>query len=88
MKKIAITVKDPAGMHARPASILSKEAGKFASDITIEYGEKQSNMKSIMGILSMGIQADSDIVISIEGDDESDAHVALETVLKDTKIAG
>ncbi len=41
-----------------------------------------------MGILSMGIQADSDIVISIEGDDESDAHVALETVLKDTKIAG
>ncbi len=54
MKKIAITVKDPAGMHARPASILSKEAGKFASDITIEYGEKQSNMKIHNGYLIYG----------------------------------
>lgn len=87
MKKIEVKVTDPAGMHARPASILAKKAGEFASDISIQFGDKKSNMKSIMGILSMGILAESDIVISIEGVDEDTAHAAIEETLKETKIA-
>lgn len=87
MKKLEIKVTDPSGMHARPASILSKEASKFSSKISIHFDEKKSNMKSILGILSMGIQAESNIVITIEGEDESAAHVAIKDVLRETKIA-
>lgn len=88
MKKMEVKVTDPAGMHARPASILAKKAGEFASEISIQFGEKKSNMKSIMGILSMGILAESDIVIAIDGDDEEAAFTAIEEIIRETNIAG
>lgn len=88
MKRIEVKVTDPAGMHARPASILSKKAGEFSSDIHIQCCQKKSNLKSIMGVLAMGISADSDIVITIDGEDEEDAHQAIEDIIKETKIAG
>lgn len=88
MKKIEFKIIDPAGMHARPASILSKKAGEFSSDINIQFCQKQSNMKSIMGVLAMGIPADSDIIITIDGEDEEDAFMAIKNTIKETKIAG
>ena len=43
------------GIHARPATLLVQTASKFASDITLEYKGKAVNLKSIMGVMSLGV---------------------------------
>ena len=50
MKKEFIIV-DPVGLHARPATLLVNEASKFASETKIIVGEKEANLKSIMGVM-------------------------------------
>ena len=41
MEKFTYVITDPAGIHARPAGLLVKEAGKFASKLTISKGALQ-----------------------------------------------
>jgi len=81
------TIIDEVGLHARPATILVDTAGKFASDITLEYNGRSVNLKSIMGVMSLGVPFGSEIMISAEGDDASDALTALETTLVEQKLA-
>ena len=54
------------GIHARPATLLVQTASKFASDITLEYKGKSVNLKSIMGVMSLGVGqgADADDAIA------------------------
>ena len=72
MKKEFIIV-DPVGLHARPATLLVNEASKFASEAKILVGDKEANLKSIMGVLSLGVTRGSLITIRIEGVDEVEA---------------
>ncbi|MGO4889539.1 phosphocarrier protein HPr [Anaerobacillus sp. MEB173] len=67
------TVISDAGVHARPATLLVQVAGKFQSNISLEHNGKSVNMKSIMGIMSLGIQKGANITIQAEGDDEKNA---------------
>ncbi|MBU6001417.1 phosphocarrier protein HPr, partial [Lactococcus lactis] len=43
------------GIHARPATLLVQAASKFASDVTLSYQGKDVNLKSIMGVMSLGV---------------------------------
>jgi phosphocarrier protein HPr len=79
MKKIDLIIVDEAGLHARPASNIVKEAGKYASKIELEYNGKTINLKSMLMILSLAIPQHSKITITIEGTDES---VAIEQIEK------
>lgn len=87
MKVIEMKVIDPAGLHARPASLLVKEASKFASSVDLEAGDKKATLKSILGVMSLGVKADTDIKIYIEGDDESQAEESISKFLVDNKLA-
>ena len=51
MKTVEYTIKDALGIHARPAGLLVKEAGKFASKIMIASPKKEVDAKRIMGCL-------------------------------------
>ncbi|WP_042349122.1 phosphocarrier protein HPr [Bacillus massiliigorillae] len=75
------------GIHARPATLLVQAAGKFDSDINLEYKEKKVNLKSIMGVMSLGIGQGAEITISAEGSDEQDAINALTETLKKEGLA-
>ncbi len=70
------------GIHARPATLLVQTASKFNSDINLEYKGKSVNLKSIMGVMSLGVGQGSDVVISVDGADEADAIVAIEETMK------
>ena len=71
------------GIHARPATLLVQTASKFASDITLEYKGKSVNLKSIMGVMSLGVGQGADVTISAEGADADDAIAAIaETMTK------
>ena len=63
MKEISVTVVDPVGLHARPATVAVNAASKFKCDVTIAYMGRTVNMKSIMGVMSLGIPTQSDITI-------------------------
>lgn len=70
------------GIHARPATLLVNVAGKFNSDLNLEYNGKTVNLKSIMGVMSLGIQQGTEIKISAAGDDAEKALAAIEDTMK------
>ncbi|PKG22195.1 phosphocarrier protein HPr [Niallia nealsonii] len=75
------------GIHARPATLLVQAASKFDSEIQLEYKGKKVNLKSIMGVMSLGIGQGADISISAEGNDEQDAINGLAETLKTEGLA-
>lgn len=73
MEKITYIVKDPGGIHARPAGILVKAACGFKSTITVEAGERISDCKKLLRVMAMGIKNGEEITITADGDDEKEA---------------
>ncbi|RWZ51304.1 phosphocarrier protein HPr [Halobacillus fulvus] len=76
-----ITAAD--GLHARPATALVQVAGKYQSDVNIEYKGKSVNMKSIMGVMSLGIPSGAEVKFTAEGSDEQEALDAVVSKVKD-----
>ncbi|MGY4104888.1 phosphocarrier protein HPr [Ignavigranum ruoffiae] len=84
MEKKEFNVIAETGIHARPATLLVQAASKFASDINLEYKGKSVNLKSIMGVMSLGVGQGSDVTITAEGEDEKEAIEAIsETMVKE-----
>ena len=74
------------GIHARPATLLVQTASKYDSDINLEYKGKSVNLKSIMGVMSLGVGQGADVTISAEGADEKDAITAVADTMKNLKF--
>ena len=55
------------------AAVLVQKASKFKSRIILSAAEKTANVKSIMGILSLGLDYGNTIVIAADGEDASEA---------------
>lgn len=75
------------GIHARPATLLVQTASKFDSEINLEYKGKKVNLKSIMGVMSLGVGQGANITISAEGSDQVEALRSLEETLKKEGLA-
>ena len=60
---------------------LVQTASKFDSDIQLEYNGKKVNLKSIMGVMSLGVGKDAEITIYADGSDETDAIQSITDVL-------
>ena len=86
MKQISVLVVDPVGLHARPATVAVNAASKFKCEVNVTYKGRSVNMKSIMGVMSLGIPTQSEVVISCDGDDEDVAIETIEDVLRAQKI--
>ena len=87
MVEQTFTVIDPSGIHARPATILVQAASKFDAEMKLDYNGKSVNLKSIMGVMSLGIGQGAEIKISAEGQDEEEASHALQEALKTSGLA-
>lgn len=61
------------GMHARPAGAFVKVANEFKSSVEVRANGQIKNGKSIMGLMSLGLSKDSEIIIVTKGDDEDEA---------------
>lgn len=73
-------VKNPSGIHARPASLFVQEAMKHESKITVKNlatDSEAKDAKSILMVMSLGMSCGSEIEISAEGSDEAAAVDAL-----------
>lgn len=87
MAQVTITVTDPSGIHARPATVLVNAAGQYTSDLKLEYNGNQVNLKSIMGVMSLAVPTGADVTIMAEGDDAEAAIAGIASVMKDQGLA-
>ena len=87
MEKREFHVIAETGIHARPATLLVQTASKYSSDINLEYKGKSVNLKSIMGVMSLGVGQGADVVISADGSDEADALAGIEEKMKKEGLA-
>ena len=83
MKEFKYVVTDAQGIHARPAGILVKAIAKKTSDIKIKKAgdAREVNAKSIMGMMTLGLDAGEEITLSANGDDENAAMESIEQYL-------
>lgn len=86
MKQETVKVIDPVGLHARPATVAVNAANKCKSDVNVAFKGREVNMKSIMGVMSLGIPTQAEIVISATGDDEEAAINEIVKALRDQKV--
>ncbi|GAB6099556.1 HPr family phosphocarrier protein [Halanaerocella petrolearia] len=78
-----VTVNNETGIHARPVSMLVKEAEKFDADVKIAKDEQEVNAKSIMGIMSLGVNQSTQVTIKADGADAEDAVAAIVELIED-----
>ncbi|MDK2902200.1 MAG: phosphocarrier protein HPr [Clostridiales bacterium] len=78
MKSIIVSVPFEEGLHARPASEVSKLCQSFTSDVKFINGDIEANPKSTLGLLTLGATKGTEIKVEISGDDEAEALKAIE----------
>lgn len=77
MEKLSVVLNNEVGLHARPASMVIKEASKYKADINIIKDGQVFIAKSILQILSMGAVKGDELIIGANGPDEKEAIAAL-----------
>ena len=75
-----LTVANKLGLHARAAAKLVALASNFASDISIQKGDRKINGKSIMGVMMLAASQHTSVNITIDGEDEQRAMTEIENL--------
>lgn len=83
MKEFKYVITDPEGIHARPAGLLVKEAGKFKSAIRLTKDGKTGDCKRIFGIMGLAVKAGQEVTLTFEGEDEEAAYEAVFAFMKE-----
>lgn len=69
------------GLEARTVAMLVQIASQYESSVYIEHGTKKINAKSIMGMMSLAVNAGEEIVVIADGEDENIAVESMEKYL-------
>ena len=77
-----VTIKNPTGLHLRPAGILSQTAMKFKSDIVIEGGDRKIIAKSVLNVMAAGVKCGAKLKVICDGPDEEEALEAVCGIIK------
>lgn len=81
MTKRNVEIKLQNGLEVRPVAMLVQVASKYESTIYLEYAGKKVNAKSIMGMMSLGLDSGETVTVMAEGADEEDAVNSIEKYL-------
>ncbi len=81
-----LEVKNPHGLHARPAALFVQKAGAHPGVVKVEKGDKEVDAKSILGVMSLGIEPGETVVIRAEGDGAENVLDGLQAIVEDTSI--
>ena len=77
-----VCVKNPAGLHARPANVFVKTAAQYPCKVNIQKGERSFNGKSIVSVLSACVKCGTSITIVCDGEQEKEALQAIVDAVK------
>ena len=85
MIKKPIIIQLASGLEPRPVAVLVQVASQYNSKIYVEDGDRKVNAKSIMGMMTLGLAAGEDVLVSADGTDEEAAIEGIEKFLSNTK---
>ena len=74
MPEATVTLRNPTGLHARPAKIFAQAAAALAAEVKVAKGGREVNGKSVLSVLTLDCHQGDEILIRTEGDG---AHEAL-----------
>ena len=77
MTEKLLTVRNRAGIHARPAALIAQTANKFVSEVMLEKDSASVNAKSIMGVITMAAGYNTTLTLKTDGADEKEAAEAI-----------
>ncbi len=80
-----MTIEIQTGLEARPVALLVQVASQFESSIYVECGNKKVNAKSIMGMMTLGLNVGENVMVSADGEDEEAAISSIEKYLSSTQ---
>ncbi len=81
MTKREITIRLDSGLETRPVAILVQMASQFQSEVYIESENRRVNAKSIMGMMTLGLDTGAEVTVSTNGSDEQEAINCIEAYL-------
>ncbi|MCS6844979.1 MAG: HPr family phosphocarrier protein, partial [Caldilineales bacterium] len=81
MKQLHLIIHNATGLHARPAKVFVNTAKQFKADIRVQHGDKRANGKSLISVLTLGVERGQQISLFIEGEDEDEAAAALAAIV-------
>ncbi|MGN0374559.1 MAG: HPr family phosphocarrier protein [Butyrivibrio sp.] len=81
MIKKNMTIQIPTGLEARPVAVFVQVASQFESSIYVEVGSKRVNAKSIMGMMTLGLDLGEEVIVTANGQDEEAAIAEIEKYL-------
>lgn len=81
MIKKSVTINLENGLEARPIALLVQKASQHESSVYIESGDKRVNAKSIMGMMSLGLNSGEVLTVVADGSDENEAVCDIEKFL-------
>ena len=84
VKEFSYTIKDPLGIHARPAGLLVKKLEGFSSKASVIRGEDTCDGKKLLALMKMRVKTGQTITLRFEGDDEEAAAAAAQSYLAET----
>ncbi|MDR0380369.1 MAG: HPr family phosphocarrier protein [Oscillospiraceae bacterium] len=86
MERMEFVIKDPDGIHARPAGVLVKRMQAFPCDILIEKGDKEADGKKLFALMKMAVKKGDTITITARGDQAAEAIAAAALVFEETGL--
>jgi len=78
-----VTIRNRAGLHTRPASMLVKTASQFDSDVYLRRDNYEINGKSVIGVMTLAAEQGATLTLVVDGDDEREAADALAELFED-----
>ncbi|MBQ3516951.1 MAG: HPr family phosphocarrier protein [Lachnospiraceae bacterium] len=76
-----IKIKLSGGLEARPVAVLVQVASQYDSTVYLQIDNKKVNAKSIMGMMSLGLNSGEDVTVLVDGADEKEALESIEKYL-------
>ena len=83
MVKAKVQIKNPTGLHLRPAGLFCQTAGGFKSSITFTVRNVNGNAKSVLSILGACIKLGDELEVVCEGPDEEEALATMVRIIED-----
>lgn len=78
-----ITIKNPTGLHLRPAGLFCKTAVEFKSRVSFQFRDTTANAKSVLSVLGACIKRGDEIELICEGEDEVEALATMVQIIED-----
>lgn len=79
----AVVIENPQGLHARPAELFARLASTFEARIVVMREDQCADGKSILEILTLGVQPGTELVLEAHGNDAQQAIDALTKLVRE-----